>query len=80
MRVLAAVWDGYCPQAMIHASPTDSSPLLASYRGSEPPSRAAAAQRRAMHAAIADAVRAMRSTRGQRPGGRAGPLPPGDSA
>jgi len=26
MRVLVAVWDGYCPQAMIHVNPTDSPP------------------------------------------------------
>jgi len=55
---------------VIHAAPDDAEPLPPSGSPREPPSRSAAAQRRAMQAAMANAVRAMRSTDGRRVGTR----------
>jgi len=55
---------------VIHAAPDDAQPLRPADHQRELPSRSAAAQRRAMQAAMANAVRAMRSTNGRRAGGR----------
>jgi hypothetical protein len=60
---------GY-PAAVIQAAPDDSEPLRPGDVPREMPSRSAAAQRRAMQAAMANAVRAMRSTNGRRAGRR----------
>jgi len=56
---------------VIHEAPDDAQPLRPADHPRELPSRSAAARRRAMQAAMANAVRAMRSTNGRRAGGRA---------
>jgi hypothetical protein len=66
---------------VIHAAPNDAERLRPGDHPRETPSRSAAAQRRAMQAAIANAVRAMRSTSARRAGGRrADGVPPSDGA
>jgi hypothetical protein len=64
---------------VIHAAPDNAEPLRPGDYLREMPSRNAAAQRRAMQAAMANAVRAMRSTNGRRAGSRrADGVPPSD--
>jgi hypothetical protein len=62
--------DGYWrmgnPGAVLPTGPADPDPLRPVDAGRGMPSRNAAAQRRAMQAALANAVRAMRSTGGRR--------------
>jgi hypothetical protein len=66
---------------VIHRALDDPQPLRPLDDPRKLPSRSAAAQRRAMQAAMANAVRAMRSTDGRRAGGqRAGHVPPTDGA
>jgi hypothetical protein len=63
---------------VIHASPGGGTPPRPSDDPDTMPSRNAAAQRRAMQAAISNAVRALRSTGGRRsPGGPSGRDRPG---
>jgi len=66
---------------VIHATPDDAKPLRPVDDPRELPWRNAAAQRRAMQAAIANAVRAMRSAGGRHaPGPGSHRVPPTDGA
>jgi len=66
------------PFRVFDATPSGSDPLQPIQDARRLPSRNAAAQRRAMQAALANAVRAMRSTGGRRrsPMSRRGRTPP----